>query len=129
MALSLRTQFRGCLYSSLLERIDQKPGSRARRGGILAGDELTIGDRVNAPVLDLGKGRTKGHQCVLYKEGHHLRQSYFVFFAIGEPGHGLAFDERLAVGRFDMAKRAGRVTDDSEGFSSGQEGFQQLDRV
>ena len=67
---------------------------------------------MNAPVLDLGKGGADPHQLVFDKEGHHIRQSYLFFLAIGEAGHGLAFDERLAVRRLDMAERAGRVADD-----------------
>ena len=94
--------------------IDQKLGSRTRRGWILAGDQLAVGDRVNAPVLHLGKGGTEAHRFVLDKEGYHFRQSY-LFLAIGEAGHGLALYEQLAVRDLDMAQRAGRVADQREG--------------
>src|ERR1700719_2043566 len=87
----------------LVQGINQKLGSRARRGRILAGDQLAVSDRVNAPVLDLGKGGAKAHQFVLDKEGHHLRQSYLFFLAIGEAGYGLALYERLAIRGLDMA--------------------------
>src|SRR5215469_311613 len=111
------------LLGCLVQRIDQKLGSRARRGRILTSDQLAVGDGVNAPVLDLGKGGTEAHQFVLDKEGYHLRQSYLFFLAIGEAGHGLALYEQLAVRGLDMAQRARRVADQREGLTGGQEGF------
>src|SRR5580698_1185240 len=81
------------LPGRLVERIEQKPGCRARRSRVLAGDQLTVDDRVNAPVLDLGKGGAELHEFVLDEEWHHLGQLHLFFLAIGEAGHGFAFDE------------------------------------
>jgi hypothetical protein len=52
---------------------------------ILAGNQLAIDDRINAPVLDLGKGGTEPHHFVLDKEGHHLCQFYLIFLAMVKP--------------------------------------------
>ena len=69
--------------------------------------KLAIDDRMNAPVLDLGKGGTEPHHFVLDEKRHHLRQFYLFFLAIGEACHGLALDERRAVWGLDMSQRAG----------------------
>src|ERR1700678_3470636 len=117
------------LFCLLVQRIHQKLGGRAGRGRILPGDQLAISDGVDVPVLHLAKDRAEAHQLVLDEEGHHFRQSYRFLFAIGEAGHGLAGDERLAVRGLDMPQRAGRVADQREGLAGGDEGFDQLDRV
>src|SRR6516165_11568837 len=49
----------------LVQGFDQNLGGRAGRGRVLAADQLAVGDRVNAPVLDLGKGGAEAHQFVL----------------------------------------------------------------
>jgi hypothetical protein len=94
-------------YFSFLFSVSIRSLAAAGRGRILAGDQLAIGHRMNAPVLDLGKGSAEPHHFVLDKEGHHLRQSYLVFLAIGEARHGLAFDKQLAIRGSDVVQRAG----------------------
>ena len=99
----------------LVQRLDQKLGGRAGRSGILAGDELAVGDGVDAPVLHLGKNGAEARQLVLDKEGRHFRQSDRFLLAVGEAGHGLACDERLAVCGLDVPQRARGMADEREG--------------
>src|SRR5215470_1948482 len=100
---------RAWLFRLLVQSLDQKLGSRTRRGRVLAGDQLAVPNRVNAPVLDLGEDGAEAHQLVLDEEGYHLRQAHVFFLAIGEAGQVLALDERLASRGLDMAQRAGGV--------------------
>jgi len=62
-------------YLAFLFSVSIRSLAAGPEGRILAGDQLAVGDRMNAPVLDLGKGGTEAHQFVLDKEGRHLRQS------------------------------------------------------
>src|SRR5262245_8839085 len=101
-----------------------RPG-RTRPGS--AGDQLAVGDGVNAPVLDLGKGGAEAHQFVLDEEGNHLRQAHLFLLTIGEAGHVLALDERLAFRGRDMAQHAGSVAAKRNGFAGSEERFDQLD--
>ena len=64
------------LFSVSIEVWQQGPDD-----AILAGDQLSIGDRMNVPVLDLGIGGAEPHHFVLDEEGHHLRQFHLVFLA------------------------------------------------
>src|SRR6266481_2506937 len=79
------------LFRLPVQRFDEHAGCRARGGRVLTGNQRAVDDRVNAPVLNLGKGGTEAHQFVLHEEGHHLRQSHLFFLAIGKAGHVLAF--------------------------------------
>src|SRR5215831_5783498 len=117
------------LFRLLVQSLEQKLGSRARRGRVLAGNQLAVLDRVNAPVLDLGEDGAEAHQLVLDEEGDKLRQAHRFFLAIGETGHVLAVDERLAFRSLDMAQHAGGVADQGDVLAGGEEGFDQLDRV
>src|SRR5262249_4376956 len=94
---------RAWLFRLLVQSLDQKLGSRARRGRVLAGNQLAVADRVNAPVLDLGEDCAEAHQLVLDEEGYYLGQAHVFFLAIGEAGHMLAVDERLVSRSLDMA--------------------------
>src|SRR5262249_4167693 len=42
---------------SRLQSVDQDLGGRTGRGRVLTSDQETVLDRVDTPVLDLGKGR------------------------------------------------------------------------
>src|SRR5215471_79289 len=117
------------LFRLLVQSLEQKLGSRARRGRVLAGNQLAVLDRVNAPVLDLGEDCAEAHELVLDEEGYHLRQAHVFFLAIGEAGHMLAVDERLGSRGLDMAQRAGGVADQGDELACGEEGFDQLDRI
>src|SRR5262245_19727072 len=111
MSFTLLSETRAWLFRLLVQSLDQTLGSRARRGRVLAGNQLAVPDRVNAPVLDLGEDGAEAHQLVLDEEGYHLRQAHLFFLAIGEAGHMLAVDERLVSRRLDMAQHAGGVAD------------------
>src|SRR5215470_19195716 len=117
------------LFRLLVQSLDQKLGSRARRGRVLAGNQLAVLDRVNDPVLDLGEDCAETNQLVLDEEGYHLRQAHGFFLAIGEAGYILAVDERLVSRGLDMVQHAGGVADQGDGLACGQEGFDQLDRI
>src|SRR5262245_13242383 len=105
---------RAWLFRFLVQSLDQKLGGRARRGRVLASNQLTVLDRVNAPVLDLGEDCAEAHQLVLDEEGYHLRQAHVLFLAIGEAGHILAVDERLVSRGLDMAEHARGVADQGD---------------
>src|SRR5262249_49477029 len=115
------------LFRILVQGFDQNLGGRTGRGRVLAGDQLAVGDRVNASVLDLGKGGAEAHQFVLDEEGNHLRQAHLFLLTIGEAGHVLALDERLAFRGRDMAQRAGSVAHKRNGFAGSDKRFDQLD--
>src|SRR5262249_52452305 len=94
-AACLPLRYQVWLFRLLVQTLDQKLGSRARRGRVLASNQLAVLDRVNAPVLNLGEDCAEAHQLVLDEEGYHLRQAHVFFLAIGEASHILAVDERL----------------------------------
>src|SRR5262249_9835573 len=99
------------LFRLLVQSFDQKLGGRARRGRVLAGNQLAVLDRVNPPVLDLGEDCAEAHQLVLDEEGYHLRQAHAFLLAIGEAGYIPAVDERFVSRGLDMAQHAGGVAD------------------
>src|SRR5215472_13193446 len=102
---------RAWLFRLLVQSLDQKLGSWARRGRVLAGNQLAVLDRVNPPVLDLGEDCAEAHQLVLDEEGYHLRQAHAFLLAIGEAGYIPAVDERFVSRGLDMAQHAGGVAD------------------
>src|SRR5262249_10373087 len=85
------------LFRLLVQSLEQKLGSRARRGRVLAGNQLAVLDRVNAPVLDLGEDCAEAHQLVLDEEGYHLRQAG----RVAKKRNGFAGSEE----RFDQLDR------------------------
>ena len=76
----------------------------------MAGDQVAVGHRVNAPVLDLGKGGAEVNQFVLDEKGDYLRQANFVLLTIGEARNLLALNQRLAVWRLDVMQRSRGMT-------------------
>src|SRR5262249_44642620 len=94
---------RAWLFRPLVQGLDQKLGGRARRGRVLAGDQLAVLDRVNAPVLDLREGSAQADQLVLNEERHHLRQAHIFLLTVGEAGHVLAVETRPYFLSDDMA--------------------------
>jgi len=86
-------------------------------------------DDVHAPVGRFREDGTELQHLVLDEEGNHLGQAHVLFLAVGEAGHFLALDQRLAIGRLDVAQRSGRMTHDGDGLAGGEEGLDQLDRV
>src|ERR1700710_2654902 len=73
-----------------------------RRGGVLAGDKLTIDQYVGLPVVGFGEDPTKPLEFVLDEEGDDLGEPHRLLLAIGEPCNVHTFDQRAAVGLAHM---------------------------
>src|SRR5215471_19798403 len=86
-----------------LKGVDQDLGGRSGRSRVLAGDQQSVGDDVDAPVFDLGESGAEAEQLVLDEEWHHLGQANIRLLTVGEPSHLLALDQRLAGGGLDVA--------------------------
>src|SRR5262245_1609335 len=112
-----------------LKAVDQDLGGRAGRGRVLAGDQQPIGYDVDAPVLDLREGGTEAEQLVLDEERHDLGETDIRLLTVGEPGHLLALDQRLAGGGLDVAQDAGGMADERHALAGGEEGLDQLDGI
>ena len=82
-----------------LKGVDQDLGGRSGRGRILAGDQQPVGDDVDTPVFDLRESGTEAEQFVLDEKRHDLSQPNIGLLTVGEAGHLLALDQRLAGGR------------------------------
>src|SRR5215831_8443554 len=117
------------LFRLFVHALHQKLRSRARRGWVLAGNQLAVLDRVNAPVLDLGEDCTEAEQLVLDEEGHNLREPHVFFLTVGEPGHLLALDQRLARGSLYVPQGAGCVADQRHELSGSKKRFDQFNGI
>src|SRR5262249_17226797 len=62
-------------------------------------------------------------------ERHDLGQPNIRLLTVGEPGHLLALDQRLAGGGFYVAQDAGSMADQRHRFSGGKEELDQLDGI
>src|SRR5262249_21181556 len=79
--------------------------------------------------FDLGKGGTEAEQFVLDEERHDLGEANIRLLTVGEPGHLLALDQRLAGGGPYVAQDAGGRADQCHWLSGGKSGVDQLDGI
>src|SRR5215831_4448126 len=99
-----------------LEGVDQDLGGRSGVGRVLAGDQQSVGDDVDTPVFDLGKGGTEAEQFVLDEERHDLGQANIRLLTVGEPGHLLASTSGLPTAVFTWRKTPGAWQTSATGF-------------
>src|SRR5262249_54946225 len=112
-----------------LKGVDQDLGGRSGRGRVLAGDQQSVGDDVDTPVFDLGESGTEAEQLVLDEERHDLGQANIRLLTVGEPGHLLALDQRLAGGGLYVAQDPGGMADQRHKLSGGKKRLDQLDGI
>ena len=84
---------------------------------------------MDAPIGGLREDGAELQHLVLDEEGHDLGEADVCLFAVGEARHFLAFDQRLAVRRLDVAQRPGGVADHRDRLAGGDEGFDELGRI
>src|SRR6516225_9384801 len=90
---------------------------------------LAAGPDEDAPVLHFGVSGAEAEQLVFDEERNDLGQANSLLLPVGEPGHVLALDQRLAGGGLDAAPDAGRMADQRHRLPGGEEGLDQLDGI
>src|ERR1700722_462559 len=110
------------------EQFDQCLGRGSRRSRILAGQDSTINYREGCPVGRLLVEAPDSLQLVFNQERHDMGQIDRSFFAVGEAGYALAFDERLAL-IHDAMEDTRRMTDSGHRLARVVERLDQRDGI
>jgi hypothetical protein len=96
---------------------------------VLSRDQEAVADDVRRPVGLFRKDGAQFEHLVFDEERHDFGEAHRFFLTVGEAGHFLALDQRLAVRRLDVTQRAGGMTHDADRLAGGKERFDQLDGV
>jgi hypothetical protein len=100
--------------------LDQKLGSRSRRGWARAGDQLA--------VLDLGEGRAQAEQFVLDEERHHFVSPASSSSPSMKPSRSCPRQVACFPG-VDVAQSTRCVPEKCDQLAGGKKGLDQLDQV
>lgn len=109
--------------------LEQCLGHTLRRGRVLPGDQMAVLDHMTRPVRSLGILATLAFEHVLDQKRHHLGQPDGVFLAVGETGHLLALDHRMAIRCIDMLEHARCMADCGNRLVGCVKSFQQRLRI
>src|SRR5277367_569711 len=96
---------------------------------VLSRDKQAVGDDVNYPVGHLREDRAQFQHLIFDKKWHYFGEADVCFLAVGEAGHFLALNQRLALWRLDVTQHARGMTHYADWLTCGKEGLDQLDGV
>ena len=77
------------------------------------GDRQVVADHIKTPVRHFREDRAQFQHLIFDREGHDSSETHLFLLAVGEAGHFLALNKKLAVRRLDVMQRPGGMANDA----------------